>query len=192
MTEEQIKKLAEEILLKHYDRPNQPFTDVQRKANKHYLSAMVEMYKAASINSGGVQYPKGGFAPGNYQCKCCTCGKMFIGDKRAVQCEPCADAKVRLDESQWQPSSKPQSVNKELSEALDGETIYLTKNPETFFRLWLMEVFVEDNRSNTMGTSNKKGTVIGIREDAVMLRIGAVITDWFSFSHSKINFFLKQ
>lgn len=36
------------------------------------------------------KYPIGGYAPGNYHCKCCDCGNGFIGDKRAVQCEPCA------------------------------------------------------------------------------------------------------
>lgn len=36
------------------------------------------------------KYPIGGYAPGSYQCKCCTCGNSFIGEKRAVQCEPCA------------------------------------------------------------------------------------------------------
>lgn len=36
------------------------------------------------------KYPIGGYAPGNYQCKCCRCGAEFIGDKRAVECEPCA------------------------------------------------------------------------------------------------------
>ena len=36
------------------------------------------------------KYPIGGFAPGNYMCTCSTCGERFTGDKRAVQCEPCA------------------------------------------------------------------------------------------------------
>lgn len=36
------------------------------------------------------QYPIGGYAPGNYSCKCCVCGAKFFGDKRAVECEPCA------------------------------------------------------------------------------------------------------
>jgi len=36
------------------------------------------------------KYPIGGYAPGNYHCKCCICGGQFAGDKRAVQCEPCA------------------------------------------------------------------------------------------------------
>jgi hypothetical protein len=35
-------------------------------------------------------YPIGGYAPGNYQCQCCKCGNKFVGDKRAVECEPCA------------------------------------------------------------------------------------------------------
>jgi hypothetical protein len=36
------------------------------------------------------QYPIGGYAPGYYSCKCVTCQEVFQGDKRAVQCEPCA------------------------------------------------------------------------------------------------------
>lgn len=46
-----------------------------------------------SCNTGPKQetkYPIGGFAPGNYMCNCVTCKTQFIGDKRAVQCEPCA------------------------------------------------------------------------------------------------------
>ena len=35
------------------------------------------------------KYPVGGFAPGNYTCKCVSCKENFIGDKRAVQCENC-------------------------------------------------------------------------------------------------------
>lgn len=37
-----------------------------------------------------IKYPVLGYAPGNYQCKCSTCEEVFIGDKQAVQCEPCA------------------------------------------------------------------------------------------------------
>ena len=35
-------------------------------------------------------YPIVGYAPGNYNCQCTTCKAEFTGDKRAVQCEPCA------------------------------------------------------------------------------------------------------
>jgi hypothetical protein len=38
------------------------------------------------------KYPIGGYAPGNYLCNCVNCKNEFQGDKRAVQCEPCAVA----------------------------------------------------------------------------------------------------
>lgn len=37
-----------------------------------------------------INYPIGGFAPGMYMCKCTNCKDDFFGDKRSVQCEPCA------------------------------------------------------------------------------------------------------
>lgn len=33
---------------------------------------------------------KGSWAPGNYFCKCVTCKNTFLGDKRALECAPCA------------------------------------------------------------------------------------------------------
>jgi hypothetical protein len=41
------------------------------------------------------KYPIGGFDPGFYHCRCVTCKKEFIGDKKAVQCEPCAIEMVK-------------------------------------------------------------------------------------------------
>lgn len=41
------------------------------------------------------KYPIGGFAPGNYMCKCVTCKHEFHGDKKAVQCETCAIEMVK-------------------------------------------------------------------------------------------------
>lgn len=41
------------------------------------------------------KYPIGGYAPGSYSCKCFTCNTMFMGDKRAHQCEPCA---IKIDD----------------------------------------------------------------------------------------------
>jgi len=49
------------------------------------------------------QYPIGSYAPGNYTCKCITCNQQFMGDKRAVQCEPCA-----IEMVEYKP--KPNSV----------------------------------------------------------------------------------
>lgn len=44
------------------------------------------------------KYPIGGYAPGNYQRHCGTCGGGFFGDKRSFQCEPCAlNDKAKFD-----------------------------------------------------------------------------------------------
>jgi hypothetical protein len=40
--------------------------------------------------SGKPDWPLGGYAPGSYFCKCHDCGEQFEGDKRAMQCLPCA------------------------------------------------------------------------------------------------------
>lgn len=34
------------------------------------------------------------YAPGNYHCLCSECRQEFIGDKRAIQCLPCAAEKA--------------------------------------------------------------------------------------------------
>jgi hypothetical protein len=47
-------------------------------------------YKIIIPKEESKQYPIGGYAPGYYSCTCITCKKEFTGDKRAVQCEPCA------------------------------------------------------------------------------------------------------
>lgn len=39
-------------------------------------------------------WPLMGYAPGDYMCRCCDCGAEFVGDKRAVQCLPCASKAV--------------------------------------------------------------------------------------------------
>jgi hypothetical protein len=57
-------------------------------------------YPCCPIHDNSMQnkYPIGGYAPGNYTCICCICKKEFHGDKRAVQCEPCAlAAKAKFD-----------------------------------------------------------------------------------------------
>jgi len=37
-----------------------------------------------------INYPIGGYAPGNYMSHCVNCDEEFMGDKYAKQCEPCA------------------------------------------------------------------------------------------------------
>jgi hypothetical protein len=57
-----------------------------------------------------IKYPIGGYAPGDYSCKCGVCGDYFVGDKRAATCKACvlesrlsrleqaADAVIKLNE----------------------------------------------------------------------------------------------
>jgi hypothetical protein len=42
----------------------------------------------------GVTAKDCGFVPGNYFCRCSTCGGEFEGDKRAWACESCATFKA--------------------------------------------------------------------------------------------------
>ena len=51
------------------------------------------------------RYPIGGFAPGNYQCKCVDCKEIFIGDKRAVQCEKCATNMIIQNHNTHDPNN---------------------------------------------------------------------------------------
>lgn len=37
----------------------------------------------------------GGYAPGNYACRCLDCGEQFVGDKRAITCLDCAVAAAK-------------------------------------------------------------------------------------------------
>lgn len=72
--------------------------------NEDQLKALADFYEFANeppANPGDMpsrpvekEYPIGGYAPGNYQCFCVTCKAWFTGDKRAVQCEPCAEKVV--------------------------------------------------------------------------------------------------
>ena len=47
-----------------------------------------------------IKYPIGGYAPGNYSNTCLECQESFIGDKRAVQCEPCAINSINKNHTQ--------------------------------------------------------------------------------------------
>ena len=45
---------------------------------------------AHDLQRVGVQMPLGGYAPGQYSCRCGKCARRFDGDKRACVCLPCA------------------------------------------------------------------------------------------------------
>jgi len=59
------------------------------------------------------KYPIGGYAPGHYTCRCANCKIEFMGDKRAVQCEPCA---VKTMSQPTEQPAKP--FDKERFEAM--------------------------------------------------------------------------
>lgn len=80
------------------------------------------------------KYPIGGYAPGNYYCKCCVCGNNFQGDKRAVECEPCAVKAMEAFDS----LSKEERVeliirNAEVVKQLLDDLRNLTTNDTTTF-----------------------------------------------------------
>lgn len=85
--EETIQDIASEYHSVAYGKLIKELTDGETTADyidRHIVQAMVDIAKEQP------KYPIGGYAPGNYSCSCSTCKKEFIGDKRAVQCEPCA------------------------------------------------------------------------------------------------------
>ena len=41
----------------------------------------------------------GWWAPGMYSCRCVNCGRTYMGDKRSVQCYPCASAQPTTNET---------------------------------------------------------------------------------------------
>lgn len=67
----------------------------------HAMRAMVDYHKMMTEvkdkTRPKINYPIGGYAPGNYTCTCDTCGEQFIGHKRCRQCEPCSIKKMQED-----------------------------------------------------------------------------------------------
>lgn len=78
------------------------------------------------------KYPIGGFAPGNYTCKCCICKQEFQGDKRAVQCESCA---VKALRELLKPYEQPCAVWVRASERLPVPGFYNAKKNGSPFTL---------------------------------------------------------
>jgi hypothetical protein len=74
------------------------------------------------------QYPIGGFAPGSYWCNCVTCKEKFMGDKKAVQCEPCAiemvNIKVKINEQGGIEEVKEEHKQETLKDAAINYSSY--------------------------------------------------------------------
>lgn len=88
------------------------------------------------------KYPIGGFAPGNYGNTCTTCKKEFIGDKRAVQCEPCAEkmmAKLMSEKQErksgwyWVRNKKTWDLSKWSAETRRWDLPGISKVSDEFF-----------------------------------------------------------
>ena len=62
----------------------------------------------------------GGFATGDYMCKCMTCGGEFTGDKRAMTCLPCVVDRINAARSEAQPSDGGKSLGERLFDALNA------------------------------------------------------------------------
>ena len=60
----------------------------------------------------------GGFATGDYMCKCMTCGGEFTGDKRAMTCLPCVADRIDAARSEAQPSGYD-GLRQALAEAIE-------------------------------------------------------------------------
>jgi hypothetical protein len=70
------------------------------KAKNSIIGADDDAFKPAEETHDNSSWPflklcderpqKGFWAPGYYQRKCITCGNMFMGDKRALDCAECA------------------------------------------------------------------------------------------------------
>jgi hypothetical protein len=65
-------------------------TEEMLEKEKYVPTGTFDTYKIIIPKEEPKKYPIGGYAPGNYRCTCVTCKTKFMGDKRAVQCEPCA------------------------------------------------------------------------------------------------------
>jgi hypothetical protein len=104
-------------------------TEEMLEKEKYVPTGTFDTYKIIIPQEEPKKYPIGGYAPGNYRCTCVTCKTKFMGDKRAVQCEPCAikmtqeepkqkiiaseeDAKVFVD-----AIKNPPAPNEELKQA---------------------------------------------------------------------------
>ncbi len=128
------------------------------------------------------QYPIGGYAPGFYSCKCVNCKIEFTGDKRAVQCEPCA-----IKMTQEEPKQKVICTN----DICQGEcvecnfmTIVNVEEPkqetleEASHTAWLNYEHVE---GNLYSTSFKNG-----------FKFGAKWQQERMYSEEEVIFFIKE
>ncbi|MEX6507720.1 hypothetical protein [Jiella sp. M17.18] len=79
---------------------------------------------ADELRQRGVQFPLGGFSPGLYSVVCRSCARRFEGDKRAMQCLPCALAKAVAADRNVEAARRDgevQGYRKAVSDLIEGE-----------------------------------------------------------------------
>ena len=69
------------------------------------------------------------------------------------------------------------------------ERNYINKTEKDLFDHWQKEINIEDNRSKAMPTV-RKGTVIGVKEGEVLIRVNNNVTNWYSLKRDDLNFFI--
>jgi hypothetical protein len=67
----------------------------------------------------------------------------------------------------------------------------ILEKAEDFFIRWEKSVWVDDKRSGTM-PSCKKGIVIGVTHDRVLIRFNNVISSWMPITHNLIEYFFDS
>jgi len=120
LTADGVQSIDDEFLKWFVKNPTCEFVEVK----KQYITPLGDIvdtcydnerlnYKIIIPQEEPKQYPMGSFAPGNYWHKeCVTCKKEFMGDKRAVQCEPCA---IKMTQEEPKPGIEGESFNVPLS-----------------------------------------------------------------------------
>jgi hypothetical protein len=83
------------------------------------------------------KYPIGGYAPGNYTCICCICKKEFQGDKRTVQCEPCAVKSTAESDARQTPPSFDEMTSLIKKLFTDYLEDVLKSSPEEIEKAWV-------------------------------------------------------
>ena len=118
----------------------------------------ISYYKIIIPKEEPKQYPIGGYAPGYYSCTCVTCKTEFMGDKLAVQCEPCAIEMVSVkivENNGGCQIEEPKQIK-----CYCGHTTYCDCEPlqealeEASLRIGLMEI--ELNHTKTLLASCEK------------------------------------
>lgn len=127
------------------------------------------------------KYPIGGHAPGNYMCNCTTCKTQFQGDKRAVQCEPCA---VKMVEEQKQHLIDIMKADEESGLYEEAALEYFIKENKhkVIFDLGWMKIFEAGAKwQQEKGYSEEEVKVILFQRESHYIQTGhhLHIDEWF-------------